>query len=981
MKKNIKKLCASALSVAVIAASSLTGFAVSAAETDTGVDLHENGLSQTVEGGAILHCWCWNFNTIREKLPEIAAAGFSAIQTSPICEVNNGGDGSLTINGGDNWWWHYQPTDYKIGNYQFGTAEEFRQMCEVAHSYGIKVIVDSVLNHTTAYYDKISDNIKNLPGGAFHPMGDEREPGQNWSEVDRYEETQYDLSGLYELNTQNKAVQEYILNFLQTCVENGADGFRYDAAKLIELPDDTSEKYGNDFASDFWPTILQNGSYFQYGEVLQEGGRHSYTKDAAGYNDNDSSRLYAYQSQTFTDKDGGTHFMNTTNSYTGFRVRDAIANKNLGADFITDAMIPAGAHADRTVTWVESHDNYCNDASYKELTDTQQVIQAWAAIAARRDGTPLFFDRPNNSSSSNPWGDNKIGPEGSDMYKDPQVAAVNFFRNEMGDTAQKATNPIEGNTQVIMIERGDSNKGVVIINASDEDVVISADTTMDDNAAMADGAYIDQAFKGEFQVTDGVLSGTVKAGKVAVVYRSNIAEEDKETFEPAVNLSPASGYFLTEALNVDVTVRSCDHAEYTLTVGDSTTTGSVVAGDTIVIENLANNQTATLTLTGYDAENNELSSVTREYTRWIKQDNTIVYMEPEARESWKQCYVYIWGSAENAAWPGVKMEMTEQGLYRYILPYQYEMAGSNGNVIFNNGSGQQFDAGAITAGQQKVYTAAGQWKDYNAETYSQPSVALSVSSDYLLLGGELKAYVKNCAQATYTIVVNGDAGNAITGTVGNRELIPLDGLKHLDKVTITLTGCDENEQPVAQTTSYYTVWEKKNNTIIYMEQAARPAWTKCKAYIWGSYEMAGWSGVEMEKIDGDIYKLVLPYQYELEGAYGNVIFNNDSGQQFDAGRIEPGQKLIYTADGRWIPFVEPVKAIMGDVNRDGKLNIADVTAIQRVVADFQEFDDVQTVLADVDGDSKVTIQDATFVQRFLAEYADNTGSTGETVTI
>lgn len=341
MKKNIKKICAAALTAAVLTAQTFTGgLSVMAAENDPNTQLTSNGLSQTVEGGAILHCWCWNFNTIRENIPEIAAAGFSAIQTSPICEVNNGGDGSLSISGGDNWWWHYQPTDYKIGNYQFGTKDEFKAMCDVAHAYGIKVIVDTVVNHTTAYYDKISDNIKNLPGGAFHPMGDEREKGQNWSETDRYEETQYDLSGLYELNTQNKAVQEYVLNFLRDCVDSGADGFRYDAAKLIELPDDTSEKYGNDFAGDFWPTVLQNGSCFQYGEVLQEGGRHSYKKDSAGYDDDDSSRLYAYQSQTFTDKDGAEHKMNTTNSYTGFRIRDAISNKNLGADFITDAILP-----------------------------------------------------------------------------------------------------------------------------------------------------------------------------------------------------------------------------------------------------------------------------------------------------------------------------------------------------------------------------------------------------------------------------------------------------------------------------------------------------------------------------------------------------------------------------------------------------------------------------------------------------------------
>ena len=960
MKKIFKRIGAAVLTTAALLTQSLTGgLSAMAAEANTGSNISDKGLSQTVEGGAILHCWCWDFETIKEKMPEIAAAGFSAVQTSPICEVNNGGDGSLTISGGDNWWWHYQPTDYKIGNYQFGTKEQFREMCDTAHSYGIKVIVDSVLNHTTAYYDKISDNIKNLPGKAFHPMGEEREPGQNWSEVDRYEETQYDLSGLYDLNTQNKEVQNYILNFLKDCVDNGADGFRYDAAKLIELPDDTSEKYGNEFASDFWPTILQNGAAFQYGEVLQEGGKHTYKNSATGYDDNDSSRLGAYHSQAYTDKDGGTHYMNTSNSYTGFRVRDAIANKNLAADFVMDAMLPAGAKADQTVTWVESHDNYCNDQSYKELTETQQVIQAWAAIAARKDGTPLFFDRPNNSSAGNPWGDNKIGPEGSDMYKDPQVAAVNFFRNEMGTTPQTACNPIEGNDQVLMIERGDNNKGVVIINASSEDIALNAQT------GMTDGSYTDQAFGGAFTVSDGVLSGTVKAGKVAVVYHSNIADENKEHFAPAVNLSVTSGYFLTDTLSVEATVRSCDYAEYTLTINDTTTTGTVSAGDSILIENVGNNQKATLTLTGYNnlgdidgsgitsiedvtllqqfiaelvtlddaqiqeadvdrngnvniadatviqmfiaelIDNNKLATVTREYTHWVKQDNTIVYLEPEAKPDWEQAYVYIWGSAENAGWPGVKMERTAQGLYRYILPYQYELDGSYGNVIFNNSKGQQFDAGAINPGQQMVYTADGKWKAYNESDYTNPSVGLSAKTGYLPVGSaDVKAYVKNCASASYRVEFNGDSDNAITGEAVYGCVIPLDDLQHNDTAVVTLTGFDDNGDEVASATATYTGWEQQGNTIIYMEQAARPAWSSVNAYIWGSYENKSWPGVTMEKLNNDVYKLVLPYQYELPNSVGNVIFNSN-GQQFDAGTIHPGEKMIYTADGKWLAYEEP----------------------------------------------------------------------------
>lgn len=53
--------------------------------------------------------------------------------------------------------------------------------------------------------------------------------------------------------------------FLKTAVADGVDGFRYDAAKHVELP---TEVFDNK-QSNYWNTILKNGSQFQYGEVLQ----------------------------------------------------------------------------------------------------------------------------------------------------------------------------------------------------------------------------------------------------------------------------------------------------------------------------------------------------------------------------------------------------------------------------------------------------------------------------------------------------------------------------------------------------------------------------------------------------------------------------------------------------------------------------------------------------------------------------------------
>ena len=57
------------------------------------------GPKSSIKNGTILQCWCWSFKTIEEKLPEISAAGFTAIQTSPINTCLVGEKGGLELMG------------------------------------------------------------------------------------------------------------------------------------------------------------------------------------------------------------------------------------------------------------------------------------------------------------------------------------------------------------------------------------------------------------------------------------------------------------------------------------------------------------------------------------------------------------------------------------------------------------------------------------------------------------------------------------------------------------------------------------------------------------------------------------------------------------------------------------------------------------------------------------------------------------------
>ena len=62
------------------------------------------GLTENIEDGAILHCFSWSFKTIKESLEDIAAAGFSAIQTSPVNLCYDGGEGGMDLFGSGKWY-------------------------------------------------------------------------------------------------------------------------------------------------------------------------------------------------------------------------------------------------------------------------------------------------------------------------------------------------------------------------------------------------------------------------------------------------------------------------------------------------------------------------------------------------------------------------------------------------------------------------------------------------------------------------------------------------------------------------------------------------------------------------------------------------------------------------------------------------------------------------------------------------------------
>lgn len=441
----------------------------------------------------ILHAWSWSFDTIAANMKDISEAGYAYVQTSPANTCYIGEDGGLALfsHPGDSvkgkWYYYYQPTDWKIGNYLLGDREQFKAMMDSANKYNVKVIVDVLPNHTAIDHTAVLPDLDAAVGGhdkLYHANG--FTPIRDYN--DRYECTTGEMGGLPDVNTENPDFQHYYMTYVNDLLSLGVKGFRYDTAKHIGLPSDPLDSLAS--RNNFWDVAtgreevkgvklaIPADSLFIYGEVLQDK--------------NVKETEYA-------------EYMDLTASAYGHALRQVLDKGDFNADSLLTWHHPVeGKHL---VTWVESHDTYANQHESAGLTD-EQIRMGWVFLTARQNGTPLFFSRPAGSTRENYWGNNRVGARGNDEFKHPEVVAVNKFRRAMSGKKELITANPAGS--VIEVSRG--NDGVALINLSSETQEIALPTTLND------GNYKDKVYGTEFIVTDGIIGGTLKPYTSYVIY-------------------------------------------------------------------------------------------------------------------------------------------------------------------------------------------------------------------------------------------------------------------------------------------------------------------------------------------------------------------------------------------------------------------------------------------------------------------------------
>ncbi len=131
----------------------------------------------------------------------------------------------------------YNTRDYYQVDPMLGGNEVFRELLEKAHQRGIRVVLDGVFNHVGRGFAYFNDILEN---------GDQS-PWVDWFKIQGWPLSPYDKAhpanyvcwenhrALPQLNHDNPAVREYIMQVAEHWIKQGIDGWRLDVPDCIEV--------------------------------------------------------------------------------------------------------------------------------------------------------------------------------------------------------------------------------------------------------------------------------------------------------------------------------------------------------------------------------------------------------------------------------------------------------------------------------------------------------------------------------------------------------------------------------------------------------------------------------------------------------------------------------------------------------------------------------------------------------------------------
>ncbi|GEN49997.1 alpha,alpha-phosphotrehalase [Alkalibacterium pelagium] len=259
-----------------------------------------------------------DLNGIKEKLPYLADLGIDMLWLNPFYKSPQNDNG-------------YDVADYTSIDPIFGTWDDFDGLISEAKSYGIDLMLDMVLNHTSTEHEwfqkalagdkKYQDYyiLRELQeDGSLPTNWESKFGGKAWSkfgDTDKYYLHLYDVTQA-DLNWRNPEVREELYKVVNFWLEKGVKGFRFDVINVIgkdEILEDAEDGVGKSHYTDT-PIVhdyiqeLNKETFGKYEDIVTVGEMSSTTvENGVKYSNperNELSMIFSFHHLKVDYKDG-----------------------------------------------------------------------------------------------------------------------------------------------------------------------------------------------------------------------------------------------------------------------------------------------------------------------------------------------------------------------------------------------------------------------------------------------------------------------------------------------------------------------------------------------------------------------------------------------------------------------------------------------------------------------------------------------------
>jgi alpha-amylase len=264
----------------------------------------EAGKLRSFEGGDI--------KGITQKIKEryFTKLGINAIWMTPVVEQIHGGTDEGT---GLSYGFHgYWTKDWTKIDPNYGTKEDLKELVDLAHKNGIRVLLDAVINHTGPVTDKdpvwpndwvrtepactykdfettvnctLVENLPDIKTESNEAVELPKHLVEKWKAEGRYEQEVKELDAFFAKTGHPKAPRFYIMKWLTDYItEFGIDGYRVDTVKHTEefvwqeFKQECDVAFA-DYKKNNPEKVLDNNNFYLVGEVYNYAISHGKSFD------------------------------------------------------------------------------------------------------------------------------------------------------------------------------------------------------------------------------------------------------------------------------------------------------------------------------------------------------------------------------------------------------------------------------------------------------------------------------------------------------------------------------------------------------------------------------------------------------------------------------------------------------------------------------------------------------------------------------